>query len=66
MLQSEIHNDPVRKQRFTANLTQERGGKKSCHSASVGSAFCLIHPWLFLISSILFFEGELPSHILLI
>lgn len=67
MLESEIHNDPLRKHKFAANLTEERGGKKkSCHSASVGSGFYTIYPCLFLISSILFFKGELPCHILLI
>lgn len=67
MLESEILKDPVRKQKFTTNLTEDRGGKKksSC-SASVGSPFYLNHPCLFLISSVLFFEGELPCHVLLI
>lgn len=27
MLEFEIHNDPVRKQKFAANLTEKSGGK---------------------------------------
>lgn len=39
MLESEIRNDPLRKHKFAANLTEERGGKKKILS------FCLCWFW---------------------
>lgn len=56
MLEAETDNDPVRKQKFPANLTKENGNKNLVAlPLLVRGVFYLMHLCLFMISSILIF-----------
>lgn len=55
MLESKTDNDPVRKQKFPANLTKENGNKNLGVCLCWFWAFYLMHLCLFTISSILIF-----------
>lgn len=65
MLKSEIHNDPVRKQKLTAKLTEE-WRKKILLFCLYWFCFFFRPSMSLLISSVLSFEGELPCHTWLI
>lgn len=67
MLESKTDNDPVRKQKFPANLTKENGNKNLVVLPLLVLFFLLnasvsLHNQLYFN----FFEGEMSCHILLI